>query len=100
MIRRLLSFLALVPGRKTVVVDAYGRLWRGRVRHVGVSWVGLSLDASLEPRSWDELYVLRSLRGTTDGGVAVRSRADEGLSWCRGWIGPEVDALRVAGALR
>ena len=25
---------------------------------------------------------------------------DEGVSWCRGWEGPDVDALKVATGLR
>jgi hypothetical protein len=97
MIRRLLaflSFLALVPGRKIVVVDAHGCLWRGRVVTRGIAWVGLTLDENVEPVR-DRL----SCGFRTNGGTAVRSLADEGLSWCRGWSGPEVDALRVAGAL-
>lgn len=107
MIRRLLSRLTLVPGRKTLVVDAYGRIWRGCVAFslfdVFKPFVLLRMTHPLEPAPAVELCACASYRYAKcvyHNGVAVRSYADEGLSWCRGWTGPAADALHVSTALR
>lgn len=106
-IRRLLARLTLVPGRKALVVDAYGRIWCGRIVFslfdVFKPIVLLRMTRPLEPAvavepcacasySYYALCVYHS-------GVAVRSLSDEGLSWCRGWSGAAAEALHVATAL-
>ena len=91
MIRARLRWITLLPGRKALLLDVRGRLWRGRVRFVGIGVVGISLD---KPAGW----MLREI-DFVPGGVAARSRVDEGISWCRGWEGQDADAFRAAHAL-
>lgn len=86
-IRRLLA-LAL---RRAMVVDSGGHIWYGRMV--------LSID---DPLRVVHIRMLRRYTGgpcSTTESVAVRSRADEGLSWCRGWSGAAAEALHVAAAL-
>lgn len=89
---KLLRWLTLLPGRRVMVYLINGTMHTGRVHDIGWRSVVLSY------------YVHRHYPGRKPklvrGGVVVRARADEGLSWCRGWKGPAVAALRVAIALR
>ena len=93
MIRRLLAWISLVPGRKVTVWMIDGTVRRGRVRFPERRAVLLGVERradDLEPE------FLLPPRWT----ATVRSRTDEGVSWVRGWTGPAADALRAAVALR
>lgn len=92
---RLLRWLALLPGRKVTVYLINGETVTGRVRGIERRAVLMRVRRTVpsgpcragEPCSHNR-------------GIVVRERSSEGVSWCRGWAGPAVDALQVALALR
>ena len=89
LLARLFAYIALVPFRKVTVGLINDEIVRGRVRS---AWVG-SRIVVLRYRCGDEWCL-------DHGGDVVRSRHDEGVSWCRGWRGRDVDALLAGWALR
>lgn len=86
---KLLRWLALLPGRKVTVYLIDGSVRRGRVWTIERRNVVLRL-----PKECSEAFC--NDHGPTQ---CVRERSSEGVSWCRGWSGPAVDALQVALAL-
>lgn len=90
MIRRLLRWLALVPGRRVTVYLINGEIRQGRVWHVETTAVVFRL-----PQECSEKFC--NHHGPAH---VVRSRHDEGISWARGYGGPAVNALRTALTLR
>lgn len=90
MIRRLLRWLALVPGRRAVVYLINGEIRRGRVWYVGTTVVTFRLSQGCSETFCNQ-------HGPAH---VVRSRRNEGISWVRGHKGPAVNALRTALALR
>ena len=96
LLARLFAYIALVPFRKVTVGRINDEIVRGRVRS---AWVGSRIVVlSYMDRRFDPL----PLRMPTEqsNGAVVRSRHDEGVSWCRGWRGRDVDALLAGWALR
>jgi hypothetical protein len=95
-IRRLLRYLALVPFRKVTVYLINGELVEGRVQS---AWAGSAIVV-LSWRQWSPMRALLGYLVRIETGAVVRARSDEGISWCRGWRGPAVEALKTVLALR
>jgi hypothetical protein len=92
---RLFAYIALVPGRRVTIGLINDEIVTGRVRSVwGNRAVVLSYRA---PTGWIRL---RDLTRSVESHAVVRSRIDEGVSWCRGWRGRDVDAFLAGWALR
>lgn len=75
----------ILPAERSpvTVVDQDGKLWRASVAAIG-SAPSFKLRIDFVDRyHFAEVYP-----------------SDEGVSWCRGWEGSDVDALKVATGLR
>lgn len=98
-LHKLGRWLALVPGRKALVVLANGAVVEGWVKWAGWRVVEISYVHFVLYRMYGD-----SVRGfywsrEVTTGDCVRARADEGTSWCRARTGPVADALRAVYAL-
>lgn len=90
MIRRFWHWISLVPGRRVTIYLINGEVVTGRVTGVGVRNVTMGF-------AWRRAYVGWA---AVEQDAVVRSRTDEGTSWCRGWRGQAADAFRAVVALR
>lgn len=72
-----------IPGTRVTIVDEFRSLRPGQVQDVeGSPNFKISVVLNDERAQYAYVYL-----------------KDEGVSWCRGWNGPEVNALKVATGL-
>lgn len=94
LLARIFAYIALVPGRRVTIGLINGEIVTGRVRSV---WVGSQIVWLRFKHKYADLD-LGTMQPYTS--AVIRSRHDEGVSWCRGWRGRDVDALLAGWALR
>lgn len=98
------KFDPITPGERVTVVRRNPlRILRGRIDERGLVQIGDGTSGfTVKLEGFDGMFPYN----TGDPRAAIHNiwsldveRATEGLGWCRGWKGPEVEALKVANAI-
>jgi hypothetical protein len=77
------TFLPVVGSLVSVIIE--GAVHPGRVTRTSVGYPPPSFEVLVAELDW--------------WGAGHFLRGDEGLTWCEGWDGKQVDALKVVAAL-